>query len=179
MIKSFLDWIANASNIIGIIAAFFSFLVWLKLKKQNKRLIELAKKTPKVEGLDKLIEYHKEKNTVAPYAFCLALTDRNDSIKGYVEDFLNIKNWKMPIEELNFNGLTHENFEEFISGLRKIRRVFSEKKATEIHLFLEGPIQAAVMVGAFFDNWIPVKIYNLNQQTRQYEYWCPLIKQLE
>ena len=114
MINKILEWLGNINNLIGIIAAFFSFCVWLKLHKQDRRLIDLAKGPPPMEGLGELIKYHKEKNTVAPYAFCLALTDRNDSIKGYVENFLKIKNWKMPIEELNFNGLTHENFEEFI-----------------------------------------------------------------
>ncbi len=82
----------------------------------------------------------------------------------------------MKIEELNFNNLTHENFDNFINELKIKRREFSAKGATEVHLFISGPMQAAAMIGSIFSNWIPVKLYNFDPQLREYEYWCHLAK---
>ena len=96
-----------------------------------------------------------------------------------MEDFLEAKKWEKKIKgivELNFNGLTRENFNDFVVELKKKRRELEAKDATEIHLFIAGPMQAAVMIGSIFSNWIPVKIYNHGPHSRNYEYWCHISK---
>lgn len=176
MDSNFLKLVGHLSSFIGIIGAIFSVMIWFKLKHQTKKIIELARQGPDIEGFKEMTEYHSKINSTAPYAFCVSLTDRTPSIKKDVENFFKIKKWKMPIEELNFSGLTQENLSDFVAELKRKRRELSAKAATEIHLFISGPMQAAMMIGAIFDNWIPVKIYNMNPQSRQYEYWCHLSK---
>jgi hypothetical protein len=169
--------VGHISDFAGIIGAFISFIIWLKIRNQTKRMIELARQKNNADkGFAEMVEYHSIINSSNPHAFCLALTDRTPTLKAEVENFMREKKWKMPIEELNLSGLTHENFSDFIEEVKKRRRVFQAKGVTEVHLFISGPMQAAVMVGAIFDNWVPVKIYNMDPQSRKYEYWCHLSK---
>jgi hypothetical protein len=176
--SNFLLIVGHVSGFIGIVGAVFSVMIWFKIKHQNRKIIELARKTPDKNDFKNISEYHKEIHTSNPYAFCLSLTDRSESIKKDVENFLILKKWekKMKIEELNYNNLTHENFDNFINELKIKRREFSAKGATEIHLFISGPMQAAAMIGSIFSNWIPVKLYNFEPQEREYRYWCHLAK---
>ncbi|MGE5341734.1 MAG: SAVED domain-containing protein [Candidatus Omnitrophota bacterium] len=168
--------IGYISDCFSIIGAIISALIWLKIRYQNKKLMEIAGQKSYSQDYDKMIEYHNGINSLLPCAFCLSLTDRTSSIRDDVQKHLDHKKLKMPIAELNFEGLTHENFSDFVEDLKKKRRELQARGVTEIHLFISGPLQAAVMVGAMFDNWIPVKIYNFNPQTRNYEYWGPLLK---
>jgi hypothetical protein len=85
----------------------------------------------------------------------------------------------MDIVELNMNGINNKgDIENFVNELRKKRRLFEALQATEIHLFIAAPVVAGIMVGAIFDNWIPVKLYHKPQPAPPsiYEYWMPLIK---
>lgn len=174
---NFLKIIGHISNFAGIIGAFISFIIWLKIKNQSRRLIELARQNNNADkSFEEMIEKHEGIHSDKPYAFCLALTDRTPTIKADVDNYLKEKNMNMPIEELNRTGLTLENFSDFIKELKEKRRVFQAKGITEIHLFLTGPMQAALMIGSIFNNWIPVKIYNMDPQSRKYEYWCHLSK---
>lgn len=180
MIDQVLIFIGHTSNIVGVAGALFSFLVWLKLRKQNKALLALAGISPKLENYKELVEYHRDVQTVKPYALAVSLLETSGSIKGTVEDYLKSKGGKwsgMPVEEINFDGLSPEgNLEDFINDLRKKRREFEVQNATEIHLFVAGPVVAGTLIGAVFDNWRPVKLYHKNRGTQKYEYWCPLIK---
>ncbi|MBZ0108768.1 MAG: SAVED domain-containing protein [Candidatus Scalindua rubra] len=179
MANKILVFIGNSSNIIGIIGAVFSFLVWIKLRVQNKRLIELSKSLPAFEDFSKRVNYWREIHTLNPYAFAVSLIQQSSSIKGDVERFLQSKGhkWeKMPIVELNMHGIGTNNLEEYLKQLRIKRNEFEAKGATEVHLFFAGPVQAATLVGAMFDNWRPVLLYHKNRDTGNYEFWCPLIK---
>ncbi|MEC4685195.1 MAG: SAVED domain-containing protein [Nitrospirota bacterium] len=139
---------------------------------------EIAGTSPKIENFKELVDYHKDIKTINPYALAVSLLPTTDSIKGDVERFLRSKGgeWeKMPVEELNMNGLSPETIEDFINTLRVKRRQLEAQDATEIHLFIAGPIQAGTLIGAMFDNWRPVKLYHKNQKGN-YEFWCHLIK---
>lgn len=179
MVNKIFAFIGNGSNIIGIIGAIFSFLVWIKLRVQNKRLIELSKSLPAFEDFNKRVNYWSEIHTISPYAFAVSLIQQSSSIKGDVERFLQSKGpeWeKMPIVELDMHGISHDNLEEYLRQLRIKRKELEAKGATEVHLFFAGPVQAATLIGAMFDNWRPVLLYHKNRDTGGYEYWCPLIK---
>ncbi len=70
----------------------------------------------------------------------------------------------MEIEELNMNGInSRDDLEEFLNRLREKKRFFDAQGITELHLFIAAPVQAGVLVGGVFDNWIPVKLYHRPQ----------------
>ena len=179
MVEKLLTFVGNCSNIIGIIGTVFSVLVWIKLRIQNKRLIELLRTSPKIENFKDQVKYWSEIHTLNPYAFAVSLIPHSSSIKEDVKRFLKIKGQKwenMPIVELNVDGICPDNLEDYLNQLRIKRREFEAKGATEVHLFFAGPVQAATLVGAMFDNWRPTLLYHNNKNTGSYEFWCPLVK---
>jgi hypothetical protein len=176
MDSNFLKLVGYISSFIGIIGATFSVMIWFKIRLQNKKILELASQRPGKDEFKEMVKIHEGIDTTSPFALCISLTDRSVSIKGDVEYFFKTKKWKMPFEEINFSGLTHKNLDDFVSELKKKRRELNAKKATEIHLFISGPMQAAAIAGSIFSNWIPVKLYNLHPESRKYEYWCHLSK---
>ncbi len=169
----------RADNIIGILTALFSGYAAVKLRQQSKRLRELAERSPRIENIKELNTTHAGVNSSAPVAFAVSLIPNSDSIKNSVQTFLDFKGWKMPIEELNMDGIKNsDDLEDFINRLRVAKRLFDAQNFTEIHLFIAGPVQAGVLVGAMFDNWKSVKLYHKPQTPppHVYEYWMPLTK---
>ena len=179
-----MDWsqvwtyFGRLDNVLGIAIVLFSGYTASRLWQQNKRFRELAKRFAPIENFKKLLEAHQGVKSSAPVAFALCLIPTNDSIKSSVETFLASQNWKMPIEELNKDGLnTAEDLESFVTSLREKRRYFEQKGYTEIHLFIAGPVQAGTIIGSLYRNWIPVKLYHKPTPTPPYiyEYWMPLV----
>ena len=125
-----------------------------------------------------MCKLHEGVKSSAPVAFAVSLLPTNESIKGSVEIFLTAQGWKMPVEELNLNGLNSPNDREaFLNALREKRRYFDAHGFTEIHLFIAGPVQAGTIIGSLFRNWIPVKLYHKPNPAPPYiyEYWMPLL----
>ncbi|MCI0392598.1 MAG: SAVED domain-containing protein [Acidobacteria bacterium] len=175
--------LSRLDNIVGlsgaVLAALFSAYTAWRLRLQNKRLIEIAHNAPPIEDFPQLIKAYEGVITSHPVALAISLLPNNESIRQDVETFLRYQNWEMDVEELNMNGLKNQaDFESFINQLREKRRVFDAEGHTEIHLFIAGPVQAGVLVGAMFDNWRPVKLYHKpqNPPPQIYEYWMPLTK---
>jgi hypothetical protein len=113
-----------------------------------------------------------------PVAFALSLVPSSESIKRVVDQFLQFQGWEMPVEELNMNGINNaKDLEAFVNALREKRRHFEVMGCTELHLFIQGPVQAGTIIGGIFRNWIPVKLYHKPspQPPQIYEYWMPLI----
>ncbi len=176
--EKFWSWFGRADNFIGVFTALAAGYTAYRAWQQNKRLRELVKLTPRVENLAELRKVHNGVKSSAPVAFALSLIPAGDSIKSQVETFLRAQGWKMPIEELNMNGLNSpEDIEAFINALREKRRYFEACCFTEIHLFIAGPVQAGTIIGALYRNWIPVKLYHKPTPAppQVYEYWMPLI----
>lgn len=176
--EKFWMWFGRADNVIGIVTALFATGSFILLWRQNRRLRELARQTPRVENFTDLCRLHEGVKSSAPVAFAVSLIPTNESIRGSVATFLKTQGWKMPIEELNFNGLnTAKDLEDFYNALREKRRYFDVQGFTEIHLFIAGPVQAGTFIGSLFRNWIPVKLYHKpNPAPPQiYEYWMPLM----
>jgi len=175
----FWSWFSRLDNIIGVLAAIFSGYAAWKLHQQSQRLRELAERSPKIENIKDLITTHAGVNSSAPVALAVSLISNSDSIRNSVQTFLDFSGWKMPIEELNMDGINGpEDLENFVNRLRVAKRYFDAQNFTEIHLFIAGPVQAGVLIGAMFDNWKSVKLYHKPQTPppQVYEYWMPLTK---
>ena len=56
--------------------------------------------------------------------------------------------------------------------LQSLKNRLLDEGASEVHLFLSCPLAVACAIGALFDNWVPVKVYQFNQG--QYEFWTTL-----
>jgi hypothetical protein len=171
-------WLNNIDTILGVLTAIFSGYAAYRLRKQAKQLRELARTAPRIENFQQLRQAHEGVKSSAPVAFALSLIPTSASIKRSVETLLNAKGWRMPVEELNMNGINSpQDLEDFVNKLREKKRYFEASGFTEIHLFLAGPVQPGTLVGALYDNWIPVKLYHkpTPPPPEVYEYWMPLI----
>lgn len=176
----FWNWFGRIDNFLGVATTIFAGYAAYRLHQQNKRLRELTAQTPKIEGFRQLVEAYEGKKTSHPVAFGLSLVTGTRSLAPSISTFLTHQGWEMHIEELNMEGLDPQNnLEEFLNQLRTKRRLFEEEKYTEVHLFIQGPIIAGILLGAVFDNWVvPVKLYHKPQNPipQVYEYWLPLTK---
>jgi hypothetical protein len=170
-----MDWnqfwtnFSRVDNFLGVATTFFAAYAAFRLWRQNSL---------PVENFEQLLNLHQGIKSSNPVAFALSLVQTNESIKQSVEQFLRSQGWKMPVEELNMNGINNaKDLEAFVNALREKRRYFESTSYTELHLFIQGPVQAGTILGGIFRNWIPVKLYHKpNPQPPQiYEYWMPLI----
>jgi hypothetical protein len=178
-----MDWnqfwtsFGRVDNFLGVATIVFAAYTAFRLWQQNKQLMELAKKSPPVENFEQLLALHQGVKSSNPMAFALSLVPSSEYIKRAVEQFLQSQGWKMPVKELNMNGInTAKDLEAFVNVLHEKRRYFEATGCTELHLFIQGPVQAGT-IGSNFRHWIPVKLYHRpNSQPPQiYEYWMPLI----
>lgn len=167
----------QVGTFIGITGAFISFLVWLKVKNQSKKFKEFENSIKALNNYSEIQEFYRGVKSSNPKAFCLSLIPNDFSIRDRVEQFINTQDdlKKMPIIELNMDGLSYDSMGGFIDEVRKKRRG-ELSDATELHLFVQGPVIAGTILGAVFDHWIPVKLYHFNSQVHQYEYWGTLAK---
>ena len=177
----FWEWLSNFGNSIGIITCVASSYAAFRLWNQNRALREFVRQTPPVEGFVDNIKINEGIRSVKPLALAVSLTPQSNSIKSSVDTFLDFKDWKrkVDVEELVMKGINGaEDIERYINLLKQKRSFIEKAGYTDVHLFFSGPVQAGVLAGAFFDNWIPVKLYHKpNPAPPQiYEYWTPLLK---
>lgn len=178
MIESFFDWLSKFDTLISIVAVFFSIKVWFKLRKQSKIIQEAAKKTPQIENFSGQYAYYDKLNTLKPAALCISLVSTSNSIRGDVEYYLKNEYPQRSFDyfEINKSGINQDQVEDLINEIRQKRQELEAGYYTEVHLFIQGPVQAATLIGAILDNWKPVKLYQMNRTTRKYEFFAPLIK---
>lgn len=173
------NWLSRFDTVISLIGASAASYAAVKLWRQNKRLIEIARQAPPIENFPQMLKAYEGVITSNPVALAISLLRNNQSIRNDVQTFLKHQGWRMDIEELNMDGLNNpSDLESFLNQLREKRRVLDAKGYTEVHLFIAGPVQAGVLVGAVLDNWRPVKLYHKpqNPPPQVYEYWMPLTK---
>jgi len=165
------------ADVIGLITVVLSAFTAYRLWQQNQKLRELASQTPPIQDFAQRVRANQGVQTIAPIALAVSLLELNNSIKPSVENYLRLASMKMGIEEVVLNGLhSTADLETYINLLREKRRFLDMQGCTELHLFYAGPVQGAVVLGAMFDNWIPVKLYQKSAAGSQmYEYWIPLI----
>lgn len=180
ILKTIWNYTTQLETVFSLLAMMFAGYAAYRLRRQNRTLRELAKTAPKYENFSEQVQNYEGVQTLNPVALAVCLVPTTPSIKKDVETFLQSRDWgKMDIEELNLNGLNNEeDILTFHNSLREKRHLFDMQGRTEIHLFIQGPIMAGVLIGAMFDNWKPVKMYHKPHPSPPsiYEYWCPLVK---
>ena len=169
---------ANKISIIVSLGTFvFSIIIWFLLKKQQKKMKILGYTTPPIKDYKTDFEKYTTLQTDNPFALCISLLSTTHSIKSVVKKYLKLNNLKIRdknIIELAMDGIDGtEAIENYLTQLRELRRG-ELSDATEIRLFIAGPVQAGTMAGAILDNWVPVLMYHKGRI--HYEYWGPLLK---
>lgn len=155
-------WLGNVANIIQMLSAIpFLFSAWVlfrRARRYRKRMMEL-----------------EQALSEKPKALAIGLTGTD--ISGQVRQFLDKKSMNMEIETyFKEGGITRENIQSLLHDILKIKKKMTADGVTEVHLFLSCPLVFAAAVGAIFDNWVPVKVYHLNRESGQYEFWTSLHK---
>jgi SMODS-associated and fused to various effectors sensor domain len=169
------DILNNSANIFSVITFIVSVFIWIKVWQQENKLKKLIK------GMGPIIDYSsfynefQEVKTNHPAALCISLLDNTNSIKKTVSDFLQVNNLAIDhIIEIKMDGIHNQSdIETYINELRKIRRG-ALAEASEVCLFIAGPVQAGTIAGAVLDNWVPVLLYHKGRAG--YKYWGPLLK---
>ena len=75
------------------------------------------------------------------------------------------------VKELTHEGLLPaRKFYRLLGKLQEIKQELTDLGVTEVHLFFRGPVTLAMGIGSLLDNWVPVKVYELNKSTGTYEF---------
>lgn len=177
--NGFWNWFGKLDNVLGVVTVIAATYTAWRLRRQAKQIKEMIKGLPPAKNFQDLIQINEGVKSSSPVAFAVCLSDALPSIKTNVRAFLDHKDWKnVPIEELNMDGINgKKGLEDFTNLLRQKKMEFQAAGYTEVHLFINGPVQAGTLIGAAFDNWIPVKLYHKTKSPspEMYEYWMPLI----
>ena len=173
------DYLGRTSDAISlltfVVAAATAVMVWRRQKHLHRLAVEHMESDSSIEGK---IEAHKGIRSPKPMALAVSLVPNNHSIRGDVQRFLNASCLTMPIDEINFRGIANQaDRVDYIKQLNKKRLDCERDEITELHVFFQGPVPAAIQLGAIFRNWLPVKLYHKPQPatTMVYEYWMPLL----
>jgi hypothetical protein len=141
-----LSWTAN---LIQIATAVFAIVV---LVSTRRRLTQWMEKQKRASGR-------------APMALVVGLAG---GIRGQVEQYLRTQGLNMPIDDLDYPEFVPLNrYPLLIRDLLKKKDELTAAGVTEVHLFYKGPVSVAIGIGAVFDNWVPVHIYEFKDGTYQ------------
>jgi hypothetical protein len=144
IIEKILSWTAN---VIQIATAVFAIVVLLSTRRR----------------LTQWMEKQKRASGSAPAALAIGLAG---GIRGQVEQYLKIQNLNMPVEDLDHPEFVPMNrYPLLIRDLLKKKDELTKTGVTELHLFYKGPVSFAAGIGAVFDNWVPVYLYEFKDGT--------------
>ncbi|WP_423225859.1 SAVED domain-containing protein [Candidatus Amarolinea aalborgensis] len=139
-----LSWIAN---VIQIGTAIFAIVVLLSTRR---RLTQWISKQKRASGS-------------APAALAIGLAG---GIRGQVEQYLKAQGMDMPVEDLDHPEFVPMNrYPLLMRELLKKKDELTKTGLTELHLFYKGPVSLAAGIGAVFDNWVPVHLYEFKDGT--------------
>lgn len=175
----FLEALGLADSTIGLLTFLVSCYIAVVTWRRRRTAKEIAAGYPKVEGFRDHFEYHSKHVTTNPYALSINLLPTQTTAEGDVKNYYNALGQKMPtFKQISRPGINivPGDLEEFLNALRSMRHELDIELATEVHLFVAGPIGAALYIGAVLDNWKLVKIFQRNAVTKQYEFWGTLQK---
>ena len=168
--------LGRSSDFLGLITVVLSLMTWLIVRRQKRKIMALAASISPPTDWDKYYELYDGKiNSENPMALSICLLKDIHSVKKDVENFLLAKfNTKIPVIEILMDGLNgKEDIKKYLNGLRGVKKgALSE--ATELRLFIAGPVMAGTIAGAVFDHFGVVLLYHKNGPT--YEFWGPLVK---
>lgn len=103
----------------------------------------------------------------------LAVSLAGTRIRPAVEAFCaNFTQQVKLVELYRPGGLSQAELPRVLLELQALKNRLMDEGVSEVHLFLSCPLAVACAIGALFDNWVPVKVYQFNQG--QYEFWTTL-----
>lgn len=144
--EKILSWTAN---IIQIATAVFAIVVLLSTRR---RLTQWIEKQNRASG-----------NASAALAIGFA-----GGIRGQVEQYLKSQGMDIPVQDLDHPEFVPMNrYPIIIRDLLKKKDELTKTGVTELHLFFKGPVSFAVGIGAVFDNWVPVHVYEFRDGAYQ------------
>jgi hypothetical protein len=158
--NTFFTWdnLSHVADMLGVITALpllaTSAYLFSRAQRYRRRLRQLAGVT-----------------SARPAALVVSLTGTR--IRPAVEGFC--AGFAQPItlyEVQRQGGLTQAVFPKVLFELQRLKNRLMDDGISEVHLFLSCPLVVACAIGALFDNWVPVKVYQFNHG--QYEFWTTL-----
>lgn len=121
-----------------------------------------------------MFESYKTIQTERAYTHCIRLLSNTESIKEQVTSLIKVNEMRVKDGfKIIMYGISPDNIPEYIQKLKEMRRG-ALAEASEIRLFIAGPVQAGTIAGAILDYWIPVMLYTYDKS--KYIYWGPLLK---
>lgn len=139
-----LSWTAN---IIQIATAVFAIVVLVSTRRR----------------LTQWIDRQNRNSGNAPAALAIGLAG---GIRGQVEGYLKAQGLDMPVQDIDHPEFVPMNrYPLLIRELLKKKDELTRANITELHLFYKGPVSFAAGLGAVFDNWVPVHIYEFKDGT--------------
>ena len=155
-----LEWVLNLIGLIGLLTYPVTFYLWMRARGRYRKLIDLMKFKP------------------AKGAVAVIIGVGVPSVKPDAEKYIDEKfDPPLPIV-LSYDKQGYFDREPLLDIVRDIRDRVRELMGAggihEVHLFYGGPLAVAAALGAITDNWVPVRWYNHNKKTGQYEYMFTL-----
>jgi hypothetical protein len=153
-----MNWIEGVSLVASFasISAFalflwFSFDLWRQKNELKKRIICLEGKEV---GLSR-----------KPIAI---IVDIGKNLNASVIDYLRDHNWEnVPI--ISWRSGSHwlepKDYAEAITNINELKDQAMKLGVTEVLLFYAGPIDLAAYIGARFQNWVPVRVFQHSGKT--------------
>jgi hypothetical protein len=152
------DTLSRLADTLGVVTALpllvASAYLWSRARRYRRRLRQLAGVTSE-----------------RPVALVVSLagTRIRPAVEGFCAGFAQ----PMKVYEVQRpGGLTQAEFPKVLFELQALKNRLMDEGVSEVHLFLSCPLAVACALGALFDNWVPVKVYQFNHG--QYEFWTTL-----
>lgn len=180
------DWLVRGETLFSLLAMIFAAMatiqLWMQRRHQRNMIRQVCQTSSFVEYSQALRGVKSDK----PKALAISVSSRTSSIMKDVKEFLDLQNWRMEFDSLEMVDIGQGNeakdpvidVEQFLRLLLEKRALYDLEGVTELHLFVQAPVSLAIFLGAVFDHWKPVKLYQkrLEPSPPMYEYWGLLSK---
>lgn len=143
-----LSWLANIIQI-----GAFVFTIWILWRTRRQ--------------LQQHLQHARQQQGKAPVALAVGI---GGGIEGAVRQYLSSRGLQMDIVPYTREGWgARDDFYNILRDLLRIKQQLIDNSVTEVHLFYRGPVTLALGLGAIFDDWVPVRIYELDKKAGEYE----------
>ncbi len=163
-----MNWI----EIISLLASFaslaafmlflyFSLALWMQKRKLSKRIISQERSDA---GLSK-----------RPVAMVIGA---GKDMIATVDVFLKEHGWgDVPVIAWKSGSkwLEPKDYNEAIVNINELKDQAMKAGATEVLLFYGGPVDLAIYLGARLQNWVPVKVFQLQGKDGEELYRCTIV----
>ena len=142
------DIIGVIADVAGLAALFFTAWVFFQAKRRLSRALQTLQ-----------TEY-----SASPIALAIGI---GQDISGAVERYISATDGPdIPVQPYVRKGqVPKEEFLMVLQDMLKIKQDLTAAGVTEVHLFYMGPVSLVIGIGAVFDNWVPVKVYQFANGT--------------